>query len=456
MPIEFTSRRAAVLPLVRRWFQSLVLGVGAVASSCLGQNLELALPGEPPAVRMHEPPSLIPDDPFLTNKLVATPAAPDVAPSLARKLAQLEAKLEHGRELRRQRHPHEAEPVLVDLLGDASPDTLKQQALLELAGAAADQQELPRAQQIYGQFLSRWPNAIQIPEVQLCQGRLFREMGMNNLALAKFYSVMTSALVLKNDKVDYYQRLVLLAQTEIAETHYQLGQYNEAADFLARLLKQNSPALNRAPVQFRLVRSLSALGRYDDTVTQAQDFLAHYPEAVEQPEVRFHLVLALKQMGRNNEALEQVLTLLQEEKERTRDHPELWAYWQQRAGNEIGNQLYREGDYTRALGIYLSLAQLDPQPVWQLPARYQIGLTYERLAQPAKALESYRQVLQYEPELGTNAPPGLKAVFEMAKWRAGFVQWQTQAEGRNSAVRPSAPPTTSQPPKTTPETLAGK
>jgi len=430
MPIEFTSRRAAVLPLVRRWFQSLVLGVGAVASSCLGQNLELALPGEPPAVRMHEPPSLIPDDPFLTNKLVATPAAPDVAPSLARKLAQLEAKLEHGRELRRQRHPHEAEPVLVDLLGDASPDTLKQQALLELAGAAADQQELPRAQQIYGQFLSRWPNAIQIPEVQLCQGRLFREMGMNNLALAKFYSVMTSALV--------------------------LGQYNEAADFLARLLKQNSPALNRAPVQFRLVRSLSALGRYDDTVTQAQDFLAHYPEAVEQPEVRFHLVLALKQMGRNNEALEQVLTLLQEEKERTRDHPELWAYWQQRAGNEIGNQLYREGDYTRALGIYLSLAQLDPQPVWQLPARYQIGLTYERLAQPAKALESYRQVLQYEPELGTNAPPGLKAVFEMAKWRAGFVQWQTQAEGRNSAVRPSAPPTSSLPPKTTRETLAGK
>src|SRR5260370_4641816 len=124
--------------------------------------------------------------------------------------------------------------------------------------------ELPRAQQIYAQYLSKWPNDLLIPEILLSQGQVFRDMGLYNLALAKFYGVMTSSLVVKNDKLEYYQRIVLSAQTEIVETHYQLGKYPEAADFFSRLLKQANPALNRASVQFRLVRSLSALDRSDE------------------------------------------------------------------------------------------------------------------------------------------------------------------------------------------------
>src|SRR5258708_21606756 len=111
-------------------------------------------------------------------------------------------------------------------------------------------------------------------------------MGLNNLALAKFYAVMTSSLVLKNDKLEYYQRLVLSAQTEIAETHYQLGKYPEAADFFSRLLKQANPALNPPNVQFRLVRSPSALDRSDETLAHGQDFLPRYPHSSEQPDER--------------------------------------------------------------------------------------------------------------------------------------------------------------------------
>jgi tetratricopeptide (TPR) repeat protein len=338
------------------------------------------------------------------------------------------AQLELARHFRHIRMPQEAQPILVDLLSGDSPESLKQQALLELAMAVKESGDLTRAQQIYAQYLGRWPNDLLIPEILLRQGQLFREMGMNNLALAKFYAVMTSSLVLKNDKLEYYQRLVLSAQIEIAETHFQLGKYAEAADFFSRLLKQANPALNRASTQYRLISSLSALDRSDATVAQGQDFLAHYPDAAEQPEVRFHLAVALKRLNRNGEAMQQVLTLLQEQKERTKEHPELWAYWQQQAGNEIGNQLYREGDYARALGIYLALSQLDSQPAWQLPVGYQIGLTYERLAQPQKALESYQAILQRESQVGTNATPGTKALFEMARWRADFVQWQAKAE----------------------------
>lgn len=379
---------------------------------------------------------------------------PSEAMSQPELVEQFRTQLELARHYRHIRQPREAEPVLIELLSNSSPETIKQQALLELAMTAKDAGELPRAQQIYAQYLSKWPNDLLVPEILLRQGQTFRDMGLYNLALVKFYAVMTSSLVLKNDKLDYYQQLVLAAQTEIAETHYQLGKYAEAADFFSRLLKQANPALNRASAQFRLIRSLSALDRSDETVAQGQDFLAHYPDAPEQPEVRFHVGLALKKLNRNGEALQQVLTLLQEQKERTKEHPELWAYWQQQAGNEIGNQLYREGDYVRALNIYLALAQLDAQPAWQLPVGYQIGLTYERLSQPQKALQSYQAVLLREPDMGTNASPGTKAIFEMARWRADFVQWQAKAEfSRDSRATghqadPAIKPSASAPPGT--------
>jgi len=366
-----------------------------------------------------------------TNALASEAAITNLLPVPALSEAGLQeryrTRLELARHYRHVRQPHDAEPLLIELLGEGSPEAIKQQALLELAMAATEQDELPRALQIYAQYLARWPNALLVPEILLRQGQLFRQMGLNNLAMAKFYGVMTSALVLKNDRLDYYQRLVLAAQSEIAETHFQVGKYEDASEFFSRLLKQNSPALDRPWALFRLVRSVSALGRNDETVAQAQDYLAHYSGRPEQAEVRFHLALALKQLGRNAEARLQVLTLLQEQKVLTKEHPELWAYWQQRAGNEIGNQLYREGDYARALEIYLNLAQLDSKLGWQLPVLYQIGLTYERLEQPEKALTFYRDILKREPELGDQASPGMKALFEMAKWRTEFLGWQTTA-----------------------------
>lgn len=343
-------------------------------------------------------------------------------------------KLEMARYLRTSGTPEAAEPILLELMGEGKPLEIQQAALLELAYVMQAKNNLPRAESILAQFLYRWPNDRRAPEVLLRQGQIFRQMSLNNLALAKFYSVMTAALALKNDQLDYYQHLVFQAQMEIAETHYQMGKFADAADFFGRLLKQNDRELNRPQTQFRLIRSLAATGRYEETANQAQDFLSRYTDTPQQPEVRFYLAQALKQLGRNSDALQQVLMLLQEEKVRAQDRPEIWAYWQQRAGNEIANQLYHEGDYPKALEVYLSLAQLDSAPAWQLPVFYQIGITYEHLLQPAKATETYNQILAREPDLGTNASPGLKAILDMARWRIGYLNWQTKAEIANLSI----------------------
>jgi tetratricopeptide (TPR) repeat protein len=352
-------------------------------------------------------------------------------------MTALQKKLETARYFRTTRQTRLAEPLLIELLAEDSPETIRQSALLEMAAAAQDENELPRAQQIYAQFLNKWQNDLRVPEILLRQGLLFRQMGLNNLALTKFYAVMTSALVLKNDQLDYYGRLVQKAQTEIADTHYTLGKYTDAAEFFSRLMKQTN-SNNKSTIQYKLTRCHSELGLHAETISSAQDFLTRFGTAPEQPEIRFYLAQALKHVGRDNESLQQVLTLLKEQKEQTKDRPAVWAYWQQRAGNLIGNHLYREGDYAKALEVYLSLAQLDDSPAWRLQVQYQIAMTYERLWQPIKAAKLYGDIVKLESELANNASPSLKTVFEMSRWRMNFIDWQNKAEEANRRLNLSS------------------
>ena len=337
--------------------------------------------------------------------------------------------------------PDKAEPVLISLLDATNPVPIQKSAFLELGTVVADEEDLPRAQSIYGQYMEKWPDDFKVPEVLLRQGQLFRRMGLNDLALGKFYSVMTAALSLKGDQLDYYRSLVLQTQVEIAETHYLIGQFADAADFYSRLLLNTDPALNRSQIKYRLVRSLAIIGHHEQAIAEAKDFVTRYPDADQVPEVRYYLAQSLKALGQNTEALQQVLLCLREQKSKTRNNPEVWAYWQQRVGNEIANQLYHEGDYLDALQIYHDLTQLDTSADWQVPVQYQVGVTYEKLAQPEKAVETYNAILARETEVGTNASSALQAVFDMAQWRLKFVQWQTNAENVDHTIVLSGSPT---------------
>jgi hypothetical protein len=78
---------------------------------------------------------------------------------------------------------------------------------------------------------------------------------------------------------------------------------------------------------------------------------------------------------------------------------------------------------------------LDGTPAWQLPVRYQVGLTYERLLQPRLAAEAYRNVLTNAVSLNTtNLAPDTKSVVDMAAWRLHFLEWNERAEAFNHPV----------------------
>lgn len=329
-----------------------------------------------------------------------------------------------------------AEEFFVRVLSSDAPVELHRTACLELALMAQDNKQNARAQQIFSQFVSRFPDDPDTAEVLLRQGLLYREMGAPVMALSKFYAVMTTALRLKLDRLDYYKRLVLQAQTEIADTYYLQGKYSEAAEFQQRLLKLDSPLLNRPQIVYKLIRSLAALKRDSEVVAQSDVFLAHYSDSADLAEVRFLMADSLKKLGRTRDAMQQVLLLLKTQQAASTNRPADWVYWQQRTGNDIANQLYKEGDYINSLEIYRTLSMLNTNVTWQTPAWYQMGLVYERLQQPQKAADIYSQILAREKEAtGDNASVSLGAVFDMSRWRKEHLEWQLNTERKTALVK---------------------
>ncbi|MGO8676354.1 MAG: tetratricopeptide repeat protein [Limisphaerales bacterium] len=351
------------------------------------------------------------------------------------KNTEFQTRLEMARHLRLERQFAEAATTCIGLIQSPAPEKVQRTALMELGQIALEQNNLPRAEQVYAQCLNRWPKDPGVPELLLRQGMVLRKMGLPSQAIAKFYSVMTTALVLKTERLEYYKQLVQLAQNEVAQTQYEMGNYEEAAGSFDRLLKSDSPPVNCGTVQYQYIRCLAELGRQGEAVLQALDFLDRFPAAPERPEVRFLCALSLKRVHRDGEALGQVLALLKEQHTNSPPDPQTLAYWQRRAGNELANRFYLEGDLMKALDIYLRLASLDSSAEWQLPVWYQIALVFERMQQPAKAIDYLQKVVSREKEVPSTGLASLQALIEMAKWRKDLLVWQTSAELVNSDMR---------------------
>lgn len=371
---------------------------------------------------------LVPLSSFLTAPLPGKSAQTRKQEEYERFAEQLEA----GRKHRLEAKHDAARATLIPILESSAPSEIQEVALLELGLLAEQEKEFSRAQQIYNQFLKTFSDSPTCPEVLLRQGLMYREMGTPTLALAKFYSVGSSALKLKDGNLDTYRRVVLQAQTEIAETYFLQGKYDDAVEFFERLLKQDTASLQRSQIHYRLVLCRERMGNERAVEGAAREFLRLHPQAPEAPEVRFLLASALKKMGRTRDSLQEVSQLLISQQAIGKTNRAAWVYWQQRAGNEIANQLYQEGDYVNALEVYEGLLPLSGRLDWQLPLLYQIGLVYEKLAQAAKAEQSYRQLILRASTTTTNLTSALRPVVEMAKWRADQLQWHSQAERTNA------------------------
>ena len=305
-------------------------------------------------------------------------------------------------------------------------------ALLGFARALRKKNELTKAAAVYEKILKDYPLDEDAPDIYLELGRTQRALGAYRTAINRFYSVINSTLKLPEAGAARYRQLAKTAQFEIAETHFQAGEYQEASRFYSRLRLLDLAPADRARAHFKSAYSLFLAEDYLGAVGSLRDYLDQHPEDENVPEARYLLAVSYRRLHRPLEALVEALELLRTEKTRTAKDPKLWIYWQRKTGNQIANEFYEQGDSANALTIYLTLSELSPEPVWRLPIVYQIGLCYERLGEASEAIASYQTILDNvrAPKGDGSARPELADLARMAAWRLDQITWQQNTQQR--------------------------
>lgn len=331
-----------------------------------------------------------------------------------------------------------------------------QEALIGLARMHRRQGAYTKAAAIYERFIKDYPEDSRMPDVLLDHGRTLRAMGAHRMAVSRFYSVLNSTLKLPAHAFDHYQLLAKTAQFEIAETHFESGNYTEAGKFFSRLRLLDLAPVDRARAHFKSAYSAQLGGDSEGAVRTLHAFLEQWPQDENVPEARHLLATTLRSLGRTDEALAATFELLRAEQQQSSAEPRRWSYWQRRTGNQLANEFFQNGDTINALAIYQALAGLADEPAWRLPVLYQVALCYERLRALDRARAAYEQIAEGARAAPDN--PDLNELAKMAVWRISNMAWNDSTDRQLTsffATKTGTAPVEKPPPLTGNETPAG-
>lgn len=334
-----------------------------------------------------------------------------------------------------------AEIAYRQVLDGKAPLETTKAALLGLAYMHRKQGALTKAAAIYERFLKDFPSDDRVPDALLELGRTLRDMGATRLAIARFYNVINSTLKLPaNGGFEHYQLLAKTAQFEVAETHFQSGDYAEANKFYSRLRMLDLAPGDRARAQFKSAYSLHLADDMDGAATGLRTFIEQWPDDENVPQARYLLASALRSLNRPQEALIATLDLLRAEHSRSNADAKRWTYWQRRTGNQLANGFFQSGDILNALAIYHGLAALSDDPAWRIPVTYQIAQCYERLGDVERAVKTYRIIAE---TAGDSTATEVIETVRMANARIEHVDWRSDTDRQVAALFET---TTGQPP----------
>lgn len=335
---------------------------------------------------------------------------------------EIQSLLKLGATLSERANYESAEIAFYQVLNHdyAAPADIKS-ALFGLARMQRKQGSLTKAAAIYERFLKDFPGDERTPDALLDLGRTLRALGIYKGAITRFYAVINSTLKLPGEGFEHYQVLTKTAQFEIAETHFQAGDFTEAAKFYTRLRLLDLAPSDRARAHFKAAYSLRLKGDLETSISTLRAYIDLSPDDENVPEARYLLAVSLRELKRPEEAFAATLELLRTEQTRVARDPKRWAYWQRRTGNQLANDFFESGNTLNAQSIYQGLVDLSPEPTWRIPLTYQIGLCYERLGNTDRARASYQVIVD---TLGATPPAELAELARMAAWRIDHLSWR--------------------------------
>lgn len=439
-PLASSPVRSSARPTLAAWT---ALALPVLASLALAEEpspVEPAAESAPAAASAKE------------EAVTAPPAAeglrptPAVKPSRRVSGATLTARESHGLvklggNLTERGDFNAAEIAYRQVLDGNAPLETTKSALLGLAHMHRKQGAYTKAAAIYERFLKDYPGDDRVPDALLDLGRTLRDMGAPRLAIARFYNVINSTLKLPaNSGFEHYQLLAKTAQFEVAETHFESGDFIEANKFYSRLRMLDLAPSDRARAHFKSAYSLQLAGDIQGAVNGLRSFIEQYPDDENVPQARYLLATSLRTLNRPQEALAATLDLLRAEHGRSAADAKRWVYWQRRTGNQLANAFFQSGDILNALSIYHGLSALSDEPTWRIPVTYQIAQCYERLGDSDRAGKAYRTIVD---TAGNNAAPEVAETARMAAARLAHVEWRDQTDREVATLFDT---TTGQPP----------
>ena len=329
-----------------------------------------------------------------------------------------------------------AEAIYTSILKELPlDDAQRREAMIDLAKLCKGHRKYGRIVVVYEKFLDEFPRDPEVATISMDLGLIYRSMGAFDSALRKFYSVLNLSLLLPKERIEAYRDISTRAQIEIAETHFLMGDYAQAARFYERLLRLELSPQERASVTFQFGYTHFLNDDFQSTVSVLRDYSAMFPGDEKIPESHYLLSEAYRNLNQMQSAMQEVLTLLKTNEVVGAQHPALWLFWKQKTGNQLANAFYERGDHLNALKIYQAMTPLTSSVTWQGPIIYQIGLCFERLRMVPKAIEAYNMLDsmdQWAEEVAKmeKLPDDLAFVQEMARWRKSHLEWSLDKDGR--------------------------
>lgn len=361
--------------------------------------------------------------------------------------------------------------ALKELLGSDASETVKDEAkkaaIIELVHVAERHHKYEEAIQFLAEYATRYTQDPIVAEVLLRQGHLFRKLNKPEMAINQFYAALNAASRLKVVNLARYQRIVLMAQIEIADTHKQAGQLDEAIDLYKRLLNNPSEELDEDRVRVELVQTLgmataeaayetnrltirrkakelskteeeefaAQLGKLEkategyqrEIIAQCAIFLKQLSESTLSsgtkfdlhPEFLYHKTRAHRALGEQPQAERGYEQFLQTNEKQ--DQKSIWAPWKARIAVDIANNYYQDGRYEDALKIYqwlrVELKSLEDS----LKILQQIGYCHERLNQLESAIKVFDEIIQIGNEHRSSMSPAQLLILEMAQLRRSIL-----------------------------------
>jgi tetratricopeptide (TPR) repeat protein len=328
-----------------------------------------------------------------------------------------------------------AEKFYQKVLAIQAPDDAKKQVLFEMFDAYSSRKVYSKAIAVGERVHQLFPSDPATPELLLKLGKLYRETGAYDLAIARFYNVLNAALRVDQAEFARYQQFSTEAQFEIADTFMDSGDFVQAGRTYTMLDRLDLTPDKKTEAEFQAVYCGFLTGDYAGTVTAAHHFLETNGDSKYAAQSHYILSVALKALGQAQQAADETLTLLRMEKGLEKTDADTWSYWQRKTGNQLANGFYQEGDYLRALTLYQAMAKLSDDPSWQWPVLYQVGLCFERLRLPDRAAEAYHYIqdeAKKQLAAGKTLDQDLTELAHMADWRSQHLEWQQGAEAQLS------------------------